>query len=779
MARCTSAFFIGSLVWVVTQGITQSNKEDDGSSSVLVYGGTEGGAIAAIGLARTTRQHNLSAQIWLIEPTSTIGGMLSAGMNDDSNRGQVRAYGGLAAEFFRRVAVQYNVSAAQNASCFNGEPHVVEATFRAWLHDEGVRVLDNTWITHVNLTSTTRVIRAVTLSTGEVVHGAAYIDASYEGDLLAMSGVPMTVGREPREQYNESLAGMLLCTSTYEHFQVPVRATVNGSNSTLLPGVDSWSNMSAGQGDHRLQSFNFRACLTSADGVAIAKPVGYTRDTYVLVERYLAAMQAARKRVTLNQLFNCHAYASHKCDTNDGPPVGINPMGQETFSWPTATPLQRRHLRDVFAKYTLGLWYFLGNDASVPASVRTAMRALRLCRDEWPDLGHLPSIPYVREGRRMVSDNVFTQEDYNVRSGANLPRGTSGIRSSVNNVSVGLGFWFIDCHAVQHVSVNGIVHNEGCIQNGRDRMDAGDVFEIPLAILVPPAMSVSNLVSVCTPSASHVGFNALRVAPTYMTLGHSAAVSVALALSTARHALNATVDVRAVDARVLQATLRAQGQVLTTHDMPAGNFTVNVSCGGSPAPPPPTNGAVVVQPCAAATPSASEQWWVVPDGTVRQGGITGATCLTVLSSEAVPGHGISVGVATCMAPVGDHQKWLPGTAATDQLGKDHSGRTRDPINGFSNRTLLSAAPAPCFDPYQNLTCSCLTALAWQHTTKQLTMLWGNFSQHDDSAHPNRWTYDASTHAIRTTTGLCLAAPTPPSQLLPPIDDVHEQHGSAQ
>lgn len=138
---------------------------------------------------------------------------------DDSNRGEIRAYGGLAAEFYRRVALEYNVSATLNASCFKGEPHMVETTFRTWLKEEGVLVLNNTWITDVMISSQHHVITAVTLSNGASMDAVAYIDASYEGDLLALAGVPVTVGREPASLYNESFGGRLLCTS-YEQFEV-------------------------------------------------------------------------------------------------------------------------------------------------------------------------------------------------------------------------------------------------------------------------------------------------------------------------------------------------------------------------------------------------------------------------------------------------------------------------------------------------------------------------------------------------------------------------------
>ena len=280
-----------------------------------------------------------------------------------------------------------------------------------------------------------------------------------------------------------------------------------------------------------------------------------------------------------------------KCCTNDGGSLSIAPLGNETYQWSLSTPAERRALRQRFVDHTLGLFHFLASDPRVPVDVAADMKRFSLCADEWADpaLGHMPPTPYVREGRRLRGHDVFAQEDYRARSGvpaAIVPPGTPGIDpASSLGFSVGLGFWFLDSHPVRHVAAAGwlgrggatarqrgsgparpTLQNEGCLQSPRG--SAG--WEIPFGIMVPPNGSVANLLVVCAPSATHVGFQALRVEPTFMTLGHAAGVAAALTVQ--RRAPSP----RTVGAEALQAALRRQGAIIDRGGMlPA---PVNASC---------------------------------------------------------------------------------------------------------------------------------------------------------------------------------------------------------
>ena len=512
-----------------------------------------------------------------------------------------------------------------------------EQVLRSWLKEEGVSVRTGQAVVSVSVSvamhrpprsnpgpaGTTTVVAAgaptitsVQLEDGTVLGAAQLVDATYEGDLMALAGVPFAYGREALGEYNESFAGQGLCLDHRRDpqriflFAAPVDpfATLGAGQGPVLPGVDgvypTWSNESAAEtADQRVQASNFRLCLTHATTPGKAVPIptpepgSYDPRRYELLARYIAALNRTNHSFGLTSgcwgdsgkgdcAFACNMYAGDKCCTNDGGSLTIAPLGNETYLWSLSTPAQRRALRQRFVDHTLGLFHFLATDPRVPADVATAMRRFSLCADEWTDpaLGHLPPTPYIREGRRLRAHDVLAQEDYRARSGVSaaiVPRGTPGIDpASPLGFSVGLGFWFLDSHPVRRVAAAGwlgqddvpgdsapTLQNEGCLQSPRGA--AG--WEIPFGIMVPPNGSVTNLLVVCAASATHVGFQALRVEPTFMTLGHAA--GVAAALTVARRATSP----KMVGAAALQAALRRQGAIIDRAGMlPA---PVNTSCG--------------------------------------------------------------------------------------------------------------------------------------------------------------------------------------------------------
>lgn len=343
------------------------------------------GVTAAVAAAR---QLGPGASVEIVEPWQHVGGMLSAGMVDDSTMGNTRAYGGLAAELYRRIGNLYNgTTTNQSTACFKGEPHVVEQAMRQWLKDEHITLTLGQSVHAVNVSVDGRTIVSLDLiPSNRAVAAAQYVDASYEGDLLAMASVPTALGRESITAWDESFAGQGLCANRtrdetgYEAFATKVNAT--GPNGTLLPGVDGsysapWSQDPASRrSDTRVQSYNFRACLTRAGvgkgGVPIPRPASYNPDDYTLAVQYIASLNASShsaKGVGLSSFFGCSGYLKGKCDTNDGAAVGINPMGNETYKWASASPAQRIQLVYQFTEFTLGLWWFLGHDNRVPTEV--------------------------------------------------------------------------------------------------------------------------------------------------------------------------------------------------------------------------------------------------------------------------------------------------------------------------------------------------------------------------------------------------------------------------
>lgn len=554
--RCAALLVCLSLAG---RGASGARRPASGPWDVLVYGATPAGVTAAI----AARRHlGAPSRVLLLEPTAHVGGMLTAGMYDDSVVGRRAAYGGLAAEFTDRVVSP------------TADPHVKEAAMRRWLNESGVVTLTGCSVDKLHaaalLQAGAALLQAAATSCLGDVTARAFVDGTYEGDLLPLAGVPFALGREPVSAWNESLAGQGLCADPardrthWQQFRRDVDPHAAGGG--LLPTVRGWDPAAAGLGDGRIQSYNFRACLTTnkSAGVAVPQPRGYNASRYRLYARLLAAMPPSS--VHLSSFFSCNSYGSAgKCSTNDGPALGLNPMGEETWGWAAASPAQRYGpggLREAFVRFSLGLWHWLATDPAVPAGLRQEMGRMYLCADEWPEAGHLPFIPHVREGRRMLSDDVFTQGDYAARvgdAGGLLPSGArAGVRNTTSlNASVGYGFWFIDCHAVQRVAVGNATRNEGCAQVGRTVMDAGGMFGIPYGLLVPGARTVGNLLVPGAPSASHIGFQAFRVEPTYMVLGEAAGTAAALLL---RGGGGGTVQ--ALDTAELRGLLRASGQVL-------------------------------------------------------------------------------------------------------------------------------------------------------------------------------------------------------------------------
>ena len=764
---------------------------------VLVYGATPGGIAAAIA---AQRELGAGGVVELVEPLHRIGGMIAGGMVDDSNAGNTRAYDGVAAEFFRRVAANYSVTNPA-AGCFQGEPGRAEGVFRQWLEEEGVRLTTGETIEFLAANETA--VDAATLApSGRQIAATLFVDATYEGDLLPLAGVPTLFGREGAARWGESLAGQGLCTdavrndavftATYETFSVPVNATEDGK---LLAGVDGmydrWNQTEASLvSDTRIQSYNFRACLTKTQGASHATPItapsGYNASRFELFARYIAALEKYRphKAVTLGDFLGCGSYGHGKCDTNDGAALGLNPMGNETYHWALASPAERQRLRAAFVNYTLGLFHFLGYDTRVPAVVRAEMQSYKLCADEWAEPGeqNLPHIPYVREGRRMDGgDFVFTQEDYRQRIGDDkLPAGLSGISPSASalNFSIGLGCWFIDCHATRRTSVNNLIQNEGCVQYGRRLMDQNLVWEIPFGVSVPPQGSVQNVLSVCAPSASHVGFQPLRIEPTWMTIGQAVGVAAALASKN-------QLQPRQLGASTLQAALRGHGMILSASEMKPADVERSCGPGASPSPPEPAaQQPVSAVPCNASDSGATRAIYTPARGLGLRWALSTSSdgksasfeaeaeppatlasvqaprdpapryCLSVgepLQPEPTSQHGVRLTLARCSG--GDVARLRPQQwVASPELANAAQWVASPELVNATLRSALQLAPR-CFGSYAGDNCTLLTALAWEPTQSKTVMLWMRTA--DAARHPQRWTFSNGI-LIAQGAGLCLA-----------------------
>ena len=493
---------------------------------VVVYGATPAGIAAAIAAAR---EH---VRVVLLEPSGHIGGMTASGLGA-SDIGIKDTIGGLAFEFFQRLGVAYDLAGYGHSASWNVTPGVAERTFGAMLADADVPVVVGARLREGRGVEQNdrRITRIVTVD-GQAFDGRIFIDATYEGDLVAQAGVSFTVGREASSEYAESLAGV---RPPEQELPRMLATTAEGS---LAPGVDSGPLGAIGSADGRVQPYNFRLCVTTrrANQLPFPRPEGYDRSRYMLVERHLRALEDAGRGPVLANVVTIVPIPDQKADLNAAGPLSTDLLGGSD-EYATASYARRAAIWDEHYRYEAGLLYFLAHDAAVPGSISRALRAWGLCRDEFTDSGNWPPQLYVREARRMVSDVVLTQADLTDR----LTKADA----------VGLGSYRIDAHPIRLVAgeVSTLLF-EGAISEpitGR--------YDIPYGILVPRRSEIRNLLDPVTVSASHVAFASIRMEPQYMIMGEAAGSAAGLAM-------RSNVDVQDVDIAALQAVLRTNGVVL-------------------------------------------------------------------------------------------------------------------------------------------------------------------------------------------------------------------------
>jgi hypothetical protein len=499
---------------------------------VVVYGGTAGGAIAAVAVAREGKS------VLLLEPSKHLGGMLTGGLGatDTGNRAGI---GGYSREFFDRVSRyyvrKYGKDSPQVKDCSNGfrfEPHVASLILQEMLTEAKITTLYSQRVTKVAKTGAR--IDSLTTARGDTFVASLFIDATYEGDLMALAGLKYHVGREGREVYNESLAGVQAYS---KYHQWPVK--VNGlEGKNLLPFIQREPLGTAGAGDKKVQAYNFRLCMTDREDnlVAWPKPKGYDPARFKLLARYLAA----RPEVKMGQLMHPLRMPNGKTDTNNNGPFSTDHIGAN-WDYPDADHATRERIWQDHIDYTQGFYYFLANDPRVPAALRKEMRGWGLAKDEFASTGNWPPQLYIREARRMVGSYVMIEADL--------------VKNRSKEDSVGVGSYNADSHHVQRV-----VREDGTVLNEGDFQVPVLPYAIPYRSLIPKARECENLlVPVCV-STSHVAYGTVRMEPVFMILGQASGVAATLAI-------NAKCPVQKVDIADLQTRLKKQKAVLSPDEL--------------------------------------------------------------------------------------------------------------------------------------------------------------------------------------------------------------------
>jgi hypothetical protein len=482
---------------------------------LIVYDSTPSGIVAAVSAAR------LGKKVVLLSPTHHLGGMCSGGLgSSDVGPMPDQTIGGLALEFFQRHAAHYRPPHNHPKDYrWKLEPHVAEGVFREMLRESRVTVVESSGhITRVT-SDAEGYLQSLTTENGNDYHGNVFIDASYEGDLLAKSNVEYTIGREGITTYGESYAGNLAKNDAHEFFSSI--DPFDKATGTLLPYLMTNEPSGVeGEGDRKVQSYNFRLCVSKdyQNRAPFEKPANYDPGRWELFRRYVKSLPDPLKQI---QVPPCRPTPLHngKYDCNNNGPISTDFVGG-SWAYPEATYEGRRRIWEQHKQYTLELFWFIGHDESVPLLVQQKMQQWGLCADEFNATNHWPPQLYVREARRMVGQSVFTQVDIEMQ------------KQDIGLESIGLGSYNYDSHTAQRFPWNCTVLNSTrvlpCAWNEGDLERNPGPYQIPVSVVLPRKDQVKNLlVSVCL-SASHVAFSSLRMEPQFMVIGQAAGIIAAL-----------------------------------------------------------------------------------------------------------------------------------------------------------------------------------------------------------------------------------------------------------
>ncbi len=540
--RCLS---LAILALLLTTNLGAAELEYD----VVIYGGTSAGVAAAV------QSRKMGKSVVLIEPTHRLGGLTSGGLGQ-TDIGNKAAIGGLARDFYRAIRKHYSDpaawkwqerdeymdsgqtrTAAGEDTMWTFEPSAALAIYHSWVKDHQVEVVYGERLDRQAGVATTRSIPwrilSICMESGRTFRGRIFIDATYEGDLMAAAKVSYTVGREGNLQYDETLNGVQTARARFHQFVPGVDPYVEKGKpeSGLLPFLDPEGPGEEGTGDRRVQAYCFRMCLTDHpdNRIPFHKPDGYEPLWYELLLRNFEAGEKGMPWINSSM-------PNRKTDTNNRTAFSTDFIG-ENYDYPDASYADRDKIVARHRLYQQGLMWTLANHPRVPDAIRKEVARWGMCRDEFTEAGGWQEQLYVREARRMVSDYVMTQHNCQGHQVAEDP--------------VGLGAYGMDSHNTQrYVNAEGEVRNEGDVEVG-----GFSPYPVSYRSIVPKAQECSNLLVPICLSASHIAYGSIRMEPVFMVLGQSAATA-------AVHAIDEHVAVQDVDYAKLQERLLADGQIL-------------------------------------------------------------------------------------------------------------------------------------------------------------------------------------------------------------------------
>jgi hypothetical protein len=490
---------------------------------VVVYGGTSGGVTAAVQAAR------MGKHAALISSTPHLGGLTSGGLGwtDVANPSIV---GGLAREFYHGIYLHYrsdntwkygtrakfaNAPAqrtravdAQDQVMWVFEPSAAERVFDDFVRESSVTLITDERLDLAGGVSTDGGrIASIRMESGETFAATVFIDATYEGDLMAKAGVHYVVGRESNATYGETINGIQTAKGAKNQLPETVDPFTIKSDvaSGLLPGINRNPGGPDGTGDQRVQAYCYRMCLTDVpeNRVPIDRPADYDDRQYELLFRAIEAGQA-------DHFFKLDMMPNRKTDSNNDSGVSTDYVGM-SYAYPDGDYATRRRIAAAHEAWQRGLLWTLQNHPRVPSEIRARYARWGLAKDEFTDTNHWPHVLYVREARRMVGETIATERT---------------VIDAVTARPIALGGYTMDSHSVQrYVDADGHIRNEGDVQ-----VRLAHPYGIDYGVIEPKQAECSNLLVPFCVSASHVAFSTIRMEPVFMELGQAAATAACLAI---------------------------------------------------------------------------------------------------------------------------------------------------------------------------------------------------------------------------------------------------------
>ena len=509
---------------------------------VVIYGGTAAGVIAAKALADRGRS------VALLNPALLLGGMTTGGLGQ-TDFGKKDVIGGMSRQFYSDIGSHYGKDTPE----WLFEPKAAQSVIDAYADHAGITVRQKQFLQSVHIENGR--IREIQMLGGLRAKGRYFMDCTYEGDLMAQAGISYHVGRESNSTYGETINGVQVRSKhQFSHAIDPYRVPGDPSSGTL-PQVNEAGAAPDGSGDHRIQAYNFRMCLTDDPELKIdwEKPDDFRPLDHELAYRWFNSEKDdyndhlpnydGRPKDLLKKfdIMSPRTPGGHlKTDTNNHGPVSTDFIGAN-YAWPEASYAERETIFQAHVTYIKGHFWFMATSPDIPERYRTRYARFGLPKDEFPESCHWPHQLYVREARRMVSDYVLTEKD------------TQHIRQPEDPIA--MGSYAMDSHNCQRFVRNGRVYNEGDVQ-----LPPKAPYGVSYRSIVPRKSECQNcFVPVCI-SASHIAFGSVRMEPVFMAMAESAAIAADLQLDSGQ-------AVQDIDYPTLRTRLEAAGQALSYNEL--------------------------------------------------------------------------------------------------------------------------------------------------------------------------------------------------------------------